>query len=218
MRPSLSALQDHFASALLRGDRAEAVRLVVEEGLARGAAPMDLLLEVIARAQREVGALWEANRIGVAQEHRATAITQGVLTHLFSRVPRPPPAGHKAVVACAEGELHGLPARMVAGALELSGFRVEYLGADVPTSSLLSFVESERPQLVALSATMVGVLPQVWEALHELRERLGRGVLIGIGGAAVEGLSRASIEESGADFTHRDARGAAHTALELLRR
>jgi len=37
----------------------------------------------------EIGRHWERNRITVAEEHTATAITQYVLAQLYERLPRP---------------------------------------------------------------------------------------------------------------------------------
>jgi MerR family transcriptional regulator, light-induced transcriptional regulator len=84
----------------------------------------------------------------------ATAISNLVLAQLYERADRAPSNGKTVLVACVEGELHELPARLVADALDNAGFNVRYLGASMPIPSLLQMIKSYAPNLVALSATM----------------------------------------------------------------
>ena len=46
----------------------------------------DLYEKVIKIALYEVGTLWEQNKISVAAEHLATAITEGILNELFEQI------------------------------------------------------------------------------------------------------------------------------------
>src|SRR5690349_3730573 len=76
-------LVKRYVEAQLAGDRDAAIRLLMEEGLEKGVSVAELQLDVIQRAQREIGRLWQENKISVAQEHLATAISQLVLAHLY---------------------------------------------------------------------------------------------------------------------------------------
>lgn len=181
--PDLFALQRRFLAAQLAGDRRAASALIVE-GLEGGASALDLHEVVLRGAQREIGRLWQENVVTVAQEHMATAIANLVLSQLFERVSPAPSNGKKVVVACVDGETHELPARLVGDALELAGFDVRYLGANVPTRSLVSLVESERPALVALSVTLGFHLPALREAVAAIRDLPGPPTRLAVGGAA----------------------------------
>lgn len=70
----LAELNRRFVAAQLRGDRREALRVVIDEGLAGGATVPELHLRVVQPAQYEIGRLWQENKISVAEEHLATAI------------------------------------------------------------------------------------------------------------------------------------------------
>ncbi len=153
MRSDLSAVRTRYLEAQLAGDQRAALR-VVHAALAEGHAVLALQDEVVRSAQLEIGRLWQENRISVAHEHMATAISQVALVHLFEHAAAPAARGHKIVVACVEGELHDLPARLVSDYLELAGFDLRFLGANVPAESLASVVAHERPALLALSITM----------------------------------------------------------------
>lgn len=164
-------LRDRYLAAQLAGDRREAVRLILEEGLARGVGVSDLQAGVVQSAQREIGRLWQQNRISIAQEHMATAISHVALARLFEEATPSSPVGRKVVVACVEGEMHEFPARLVSDFLELGGFEVRYLGANVPLHDLLRLIDEERPALLALSVTMSFNAHALRTAVERVRER-----------------------------------------------
>lgn len=206
-RPELDELSRSYLAAQLAGDRREAVRLLMEEGIGRGTSVMDLHLQVIQQAQREIGRLWEQNAISVAQEHQATAVSQLALAHLYQQSIRRPAVGKSVLMACVEGELHDVGARICADVLDLHGFEVRFLGANVPTDCLLSFVEHTRPDLVALSVTLPTHLPSARAAVDALRAR--SQVPLAVGGRALDQRGAREAWEGVAIF------GA--DALELLR-
>lgn len=184
MPVDLDALARRYLSAQLAGDRREALRLIDEEGLRAGATVTGLQLRVIRPAQYEIGRLWQENVISVAQEHLATAISQLALAQLYQHLPRGAGNGRRVLVACVEGEQHDLGARMTADHLEMAGFDVRLLGANVPAASLGLMVRRDPPHLVALSATMPRHLPRVVEAINAVCEAGGGQVPIAVGGHA----------------------------------
>ena len=206
-RPELDELSRSYLAAQLAGDRREAVRLLMEEGIGRGNSVIDLHLRVIQQAQREIGRLWEQNSVSVAQEHQATAVSQLALAHLYQQSIRRPSVGKTVLVACAEGELHDVGARICADVLDLHGFDVRFLGANVPTDCLLGFVERTRPDLVALSVTLPTHLPATHAAVDALHAR--SRVPLAVGGRALD-LPGAREGWSGVAIFGGDA-------LELLR-
>ncbi|RYZ32485.1 MAG: cobalamin-binding protein, partial [Myxococcaceae bacterium] len=152
--PSLPGLSRTYLHALLRGDRAGALAVVMGQGLERGVSVPELQIGVIQPAQREVGALWERNEISVVQEHLATSISQLVVAHLYPHLPRGASNGKRVIVACVEGELHELGARMGADFFEMAGFDVTLVGPGCPVGRLVERVASERADLLGLSATL----------------------------------------------------------------
>lgn len=176
----LDDLKDEYLRAQLAGDRREAVRLVVEEGLdRRGASIVDLQSLVIGAAQEQIGRLWQLNIVSVAQEHMATAISQLSLAALFERAQVAKPLGKKLVIACVEGELHDLPARLVSDLLEIHGFEVRFLGANVPHEHLVEMVRDEAPALIGLSVTMSFNLGALRDAVARLRAVTEAPIFIG---------------------------------------
>jgi methanogenic corrinoid protein MtbC1 len=176
---AIAELRERYLRAQLTGNRREAVRLVVEDGLGRGAAIMELQEGVIQAAQDEIGRLWQQNQVTIAQEHMATAISHLTLAALFERAEPKPPLGKKLLLACVEGELHDLPARMAADFIDLEGFEVRYLGANVPHDSLVSMVRAEQPDVIGLSVTMAFNVPALRTAVERLRAAIDRPIFIG---------------------------------------
>jgi methanogenic corrinoid protein MtbC1 len=200
--------------AQLAGNRDEAVRVVLD-GMAGGASVQELQLSVIQEAQREIGRLWQDNRISVAQEHMATAISHMVLARLYDEASREPANGMVVLVACVQGELHDFPARLIADALDLAGFDVRYLGADVPADTLLERVAEIQPDMVALSATMDFNMPALRDAVQRVRALTRDRRPIMIGGAACT-ASVGVIDELGVAGTGLDAAEMVQRARKLL--
>ncbi len=181
-RDALTLLRDRYLTALVVGARQEALEVGVEEALAEDVPAASVYLEVIQAAQYEVGRLWQARRLSVAQEHLATEISRSVMGQLQPHLPFRRTNGKRAVVACVEGELHDLGARMVADFLEMAGFEVAYLGANVPDEHLAQLVRERRPDLVALSATTTSHAPALRRAIGVVRAVEGSRIPIAAGG------------------------------------
>ena len=215
MSDATATLRDRYLAAQLEGQRHEAVRLIMEEGLGAGVSVPDLELLVIGPAQREIGRLWQENRITVAQEHMATAISQLAMAQLYRHLPRDPANGKRVTVACVEGELHEVGARIASDFLEMAGFDVEFLGANVPTDSLVQWVQDARPDLLCLSATMSFHLPALTEAIERVRALLP-ALPIAVGGHAFE-WARGLEDRLGVTFYGKDARALVAGACRELR-
>lgn len=214
--PLSGSLAGRYLVAQLRGDRQEALRLVEREALDGGMAVPDIHISVIQAAQYEIGRLWQENTISVAQEHVATAISQLVLAYLYPRLPRAAKTGKKVLVACAEGELHDMGARVCADFLEMSGYEVRFLGASVPADNLAAEVGRERPHVIALSTAMIFHEPALRESIREVRRVAGRRVPILVGGVALtwDPTLAERLEADGSGTTALDLLTGVKTALE----
>ncbi|MFD6922432.1 B12-binding domain-containing protein [Streptomyces sp. NPDC059944] len=191
--------------AVAAGDE-HAATAVVFDSIEDGHSAERVLLDLVAAVQRRVGEEWAANRMTVAQEHAATAINDRAVSALSYRY-----AGHAAasrgrvVVACVDGEWHGLPARMLAEVLKLRGWRVDYLGVQVPPAHLIVHIHQTGPDLVALSSSIATRLPTAHAAITAV-QATNTPVLVG-GSAFGEHGQYARL--LGADFWAPDAAAAA---------
>ena len=181
----IAQLRDRYLAAQLAGDRHEALRLVLDEGLGKGIPVGDLQSGVVQAAQLELGQLWQDNRISIADEHMATAISHVVLSRLFEKAALGERFGHRVVVACVQGEMHDFPARLVADFLDIAGFHVRYLGANVPLDDLVVMLCNVRPDLLALSVTMTFNMAAFGNTVRRVRAEMP-GLPIMAGGNAIQ--------------------------------
>jgi methanogenic corrinoid protein MtbC1 len=186
---SRETLKADFLSAQLAGDRARALSVILD-AVRSGLSPRELQLHVIAGAQREIGRMWELNQVSIAQEHLATAIAQLALAQLYGHGAVAAPTGWTVLLACVEGEMHDLGPRIAADVLEAEGYDVRFLGANVPTESLVDLASRMKPDVICLSATMLFHLPALRQAVKAVREALPDVHLLA-GGWAVEQVGQA---------------------------
>lgn len=202
----LSGLAKAYLDALLGGHRQLAAKLVLE-AVRSGTDVRGIYLDVFQATQREVGRLWQCNRINVAQEHYCTAATQLVMAQLYPWVFAAERNGRSMVATCVSGDLHELGIRMVADFMEMDGWDSVYLGANTPTRSVLDMVEANHAEVLAISATISYHVRQVGELIRAAREREGtRNTKIVVGGypfLVADGLWK----EVGADGWAADASG-----------
>lgn len=209
------ALAVRYLGAVLGGDRFGASG-VIHDALSEGAAIRDVYTYVFQRVQLELGRLWQLNRITIAQEHYATAVTQMVMSQLYPQIFRTEKNGRTLVAACVGGELHEMGMRMVADYFEMEAWNTHYIGANTPPSAIVETVNKMRADVLALSATMSYHLPEIAAVIEELRgTEYGRDVRVIVGGYPFN-LAPDLWSKVGADGCAGDAREAIRLASALV--
>ncbi|MDQ3798266.1 MAG: cobalamin-dependent protein [Acidobacteriota bacterium] len=212
----LSDLAAAYLDALLRGRRDKASRLILEAVDSRAASVREIYLHVFLKTQREIGRLWQLNRISVAQEHYCTAATQLIMSQLYPYIFSTERNGRALVATCVSGELHEIGVRMVSDFFELEGWDTFYLGANTPAPAILQALKERNAELIIISATMTFHIRGVGELIEKIRaDEQTRNTLVMVGGYpfnAAPDLWR----EIGADGFSHDAPGAVETAGRLM--
>lgn len=206
--------KEQYLQAILAGRRQEAVDLAVG-AVESGTDVRDLYVEILQESLYEVGRLWEANRIPVATEHLATAITQYVVARLYEWLPRPEAVRGRLVLTGVEGELHQVGGMMVSDALESDGWDVKFLGTDVVVPDVLAAVSEHRPEVLGISCTMLQNLPKVSFLIGTVRSTFPESALrIFVGGGAFR-ADPGKTRTVGADAWAPDLRAAIEVARSL---
>ncbi|WP_027287956.1 cobalamin B12-binding domain-containing protein [Rhodovibrio salinarum] len=204
-----------YTEALLAGN-AQAARRLVREKVRIGTPVADILLHVIEPAQVEVGRLWQINRIDVAQEHFATAVSQDLMSELTGCVRTNGDSG-TVVSACVEGELHDTGLQVVNALLQLNGWATHYLGANTPKLAIQMAVRRVQPEVLALSVTtpyLAWRLPDIIAGLRS--DPMTAGVKVLVGGYPFH-VSPSLAKWIGADGTARNAEDAVLLAGNFAR-
>jgi methanogenic corrinoid protein MtbC1 len=174
-----AAVYQRYLAALLAGERAECTR-IVRDLVAAGVGLKELYVQLFQRSLYQVGELWEHQRISVAVEHLATAITERMLMLVQAQAFSGPARDRTIIVACVADEYHQLGGRMIADLCELRGWRGYFLGADTPLPDLLKLIGERRPNLLGLSLSIYFNLPALLQALEAVsREYPDLPVLVG---------------------------------------
>ena len=93
-------------------------------------------------------------------------------------------AGARALLACPEGESHDLGLISFGLALRARGWRIDFLGNNTPTESIVEAARSIKPELVVVSATTRNLLSAVLPRVSDPAD----GRRLALAGAGAEGL------------------------------
>ncbi|MGK3984119.1 cobalamin B12-binding domain-containing protein [Sorangium sp. So ce136] len=176
-----------FAAALLTGNYV-AARSVLHAALGDGL--VHIYERIVVPALEEVGTLWYENRITVADEHLASAVAQTAVASLYPQI-RWPAGGPRAVVGCADPELHTFGARMLADILALDGWQTTYVGGRITPLGGLVNLDLREVRLVAVSITLEAHMPSARALIQRVREQ-APGARVLAGGRAVAALPDAA--------------------------
>lgn len=146
-----------------------------------------VLRDVFLPYLHELGERWERGEASVAQEHFASNLLRGRLLGLARGWGQG--AGHRAVLACAPGELHDLPLIVFGLVLAGRGWVITYLGPDTPLATIQETLADLDVRLVVISA----MTKQRFRAAEPQLTELERHVPVALAGAgATESLARAT--------------------------
>ena len=208
------SVMDDIRGAVVSGDKAGA-KSMMEQALADGANPTELLNGALISAMTEVGERFEHKDLFLPEMLIAARAMKGALAVLepHLRVADVQPVG-RILLATVSGDMHDIGKNVVGIMMEGAGFEVIDLGVDVAPERIVAMVKEYKPDLVGLSAlltTTMEMMPITMEALNEagIREQ----VKVIVGGAPVTQKYATSI---GADLYAPDAASAARVSVESL--
>lgn len=179
-----------MANCLAAAERMDARTL---ENELRGASMLLTLTvltdEIVSPLLTEMGRMWKEGRLGPAQEHIASAVIRRVLDGIVRNF-EPSDGAPSIVVGTPVGQEHELGALLVAVAAGSVGWRVTYLGADLPATEILRAAESARARVIALSILYPRGDSRLRKDLIQLVEILPRGMQLLIGGSGASDYAR----------------------------
>ena len=202
-------------ASLARGERPERQRAadVVEEALVSTAGMDAVELEhVLRRAAMQLGVIafiedvaspllrrigddWHAGRSTIAHEHLVSATVHDIVAEVMRSMARQGGVA-TVLVATPAGERHAIGAALVGATAAAEGWRVLYLGADVPAREIASAAAATAARVVAVSLTFVRERARILDELATLRTLLPSTVVLIAGGAGAIAIA-AELEEAG---------------------
>jgi methanogenic corrinoid protein MtbC1 len=79
--------------------------------------------------------------------------------------------GRRLLATSIGGDLHEIGIRMVADFFEMDGWDTYFLGANSPTETILQTIETQRPDIVAISATITSHVSRVEALIKAIQDR-----------------------------------------------
>lgn len=199
----------------------EAAFHVVEQALARGVTPEQVVFEVVVPALEAMMAVITKDPDANLAQHFMTAqIASEVTERMLDRFQRPPEVAGRVVIGTAAGDLHSLGKRIVAGCLRAQMVQVTDLGVNVPARRFVDEALRAGAGVIAISAMMVhtAIGPEGSLKVRQLlRDRGLEGHLKIVVGGAPYRFDQALYRAAGADAWAMDGVSAARVIVDLAK-
>ena len=130
-----------------------------------------------------IGEEWHAGRLSPAHEHLASAVVQRVITSAMQTLMVAPGAPNL-LVATPAGERHEIGAVLAAATAAAEGWRVTYLGADLPAADIADAAIRTDANAVGLSIVFAPDPSRIADEINALRQALPVSIPLLIGGGA----------------------------------
>lgn len=192
--PDQPAVESYLSSALMAVEEFDAIRL--EQTLRSAVLRMpgdEVLDQVIGPLLFTIGSLWHQGLLRPANEHLATTTIRRVLVWM-SDLAAPEANAPIIVVGTPAHQLHELGAMLAATTAAACGWRVAYLGPNLPADELARAVRHARASAIALSIVYPTDDERIHGELRALRAALPADVGIIVGGSGAAGY-RGTIQE-----------------------
>ncbi len=175
-------IQQEFLSSLLNANRIECSN-IVRKLIQSNISILEIYENIIKHSMYQVGELWESNKITVATEHLASAISEAILNELYLSIISNQKINKTVLLTCVETEYHQIGIKMVSDVFEMNGWSTYFLGSNTPTIDLISFAKTIPLDFIAISLSIYFHLPELEKAIKILRDEFPE-IPILVGGQA----------------------------------
>lgn len=181
---SLERARNELLSSLLEFDAARAEHILHRYGTLPYAR---LIEELYYPMLRMVGEGWTEGKVSIAQEHFATAFCRERFLAMLMQVGGARGTGPHAVCTTFPGDLHELGVLGISVLLALSGWRITYLGPNLPAYELQKTGRTLKPDWVCTSLVMPTPPRELEAYIDMVREALPKRTWLAVGGAGTRG-------------------------------
>jgi 5-methyltetrahydrofolate--homocysteine methyltransferase len=200
----IAAITEHFRTAKKK-EKALAADLPLDERLANyiiegtrdglvadldkkrhdGAAPLDIVNGPLMAGMAEVGRLFNANELIVAEVLQSAEAMKAAVNHLEQFMEKADTAKRgKVVLATVKGDVHDIGKNLVEIILKNNGYDVVNLGIKVPPEELIKAYQLHKPDAIGLSGLLVKSAQQMVITAGDLKAA-GIEIPLLVGGAAL---------------------------------
>ncbi|MGA2813405.1 MAG: methionine synthase [Candidatus Acidiferrum sp.] len=177
-------IDERLANYIIEGTR-DGLIADLERKRAEGAAPLDIVNGPLMSGMAEVGRLFNANELIVAEVLQSAEAMKAAVSHLEQFMEKADTAKRgKVVLATVKGDVHDIGKNLVEIILKNNGYEVVNLGIKVPPEDLIKAYGQHKPDAIGLSGLLVKSAQQMVITANDLKDA-GIGIPLLVGGAAL---------------------------------
>lgn len=140
--------------------------------------PADFFDKILRPVMYKIGEDWADNTISIATEHVASNVAQTLVKIIMDKVSSS--ANKKKILVCVPlGEEHHLGCDVLETYLSIKGFKVYNIGTSIPTESILSFIEYNKPDIVLVSITLEDNISAGQRLVKKIKDQYSIPILVG---------------------------------------
>ncbi len=157
----------------------------LDEVLARGDKPLDIINGPLMAGMAEVGRLFNDNQLIVAEVLQSAEAMKAAVAHLEPHLEKGESSSKgKMLLATVKGDVHDIGKNLVEIILSNNGFQIVNLGIKVGPETLIEAAHREQPDFIGLSGLLVKSALQMETTAADLRAA-GITAPLMVGGAAL---------------------------------
>ena len=177
-------LDQRLANYIIEGTR-DGLIPDLETKRAEGAAPLEIINGPLMEGMSEVGRLFNANELIVAEVLQSAEAMKAAVNHLEQFMEKSESTSRgKVILATVKGDVHDIGKNLVEIILKNNGFDVVNLGIKVPPEDLIKAYQAHRPDAIGLSGLLVKSAQQMVTTANDLKDA-GIDIPLLVGGAAL---------------------------------
>lgn len=177
-------LDERLANYIIQGTK-EGLIADLDLKRAEGAVPLDIINGPLMAGMAEVGRLFNANELIVAEVLQSAEAMKAAVAYLESFMEKSESQSRgKILLATVKGDVHDIGKNLVEIILGNNGFEVVNLGIKVPSEQLIHAYREHKPDAIGLSGLLVKSAQQMAITAADLKEA-GISVPVLVGGAAL---------------------------------
>src|SRR5437660_6305678 len=177
-------LDERLANYILEGTR-DGLIADLDRKRAEGATPLDIINGPLMAGMAEVGRLFNANELIVAEVLQSAEAMKAAVSYLEQFMEKADSAKRgKVVLATVKGDVHDIGKNLVEIILKNNGYEVVNLGIKVPPEELIKAYQEHKPDAIGLSGLLVKSALQMVITASDLKDA-GIQVPLLVGGAAL---------------------------------
>ncbi len=187
-------LDERLSNYIIEGTR-DGLIADLERKRGEGTAPLDIVNGPLMAGMAEVGRLFNANELIVAEVLQSAEAMKAAVSHLEQFMEKADTAKRgKVVLATVKGDIHDIGKNLVEIILKNNGYDVVNLGIKVPPEELIKAYQEHKPDAIGLSGLLVKSAQQMVTTASDLKDA-GIEIPLLVGGAAlsVDPATRATV-------------------------